>query len=110
MITDTGEWIGQVLSGRYQVIAKLGEGGMAFVYVANDEKLGRKVAIKVLHEHMEKNPDIRKRFQWCNVSVRANDLPPDAREYGDIEMALAELNQGEKIKVSTDDGSYMERA
>ena len=41
--------------------------------------------------------DIRKRFQWCNVSVRANDLPPDAREYGDIEMALAELNKGEKI-------------
>jgi sulfur-oxidizing protein SoxA len=41
--------------------------------------------------------DIRKRFQWCNVSVRANDLPPDAREYGDIEMALAMLNKGEKI-------------
>jgi sulfur-oxidizing protein SoxA len=41
--------------------------------------------------------DIRKRFQWCNVSVRANDLPPDAREYGDIEMALAEINKGEKI-------------
>lgn len=41
--------------------------------------------------------DIRKRFQWCNVSVRANDLPPDAREYGDIELALAALNRGEKI-------------
>lgn len=41
--------------------------------------------------------DIRKRFQWCNVSVRANDLPPDAREYGEIEMALAVLNKGEKI-------------
>ena len=41
--------------------------------------------------------DIRKRFQWCNVSVRANDLPPDAREYGEIEMALAAINKGEKI-------------
>jgi sulfur-oxidizing protein SoxA len=41
--------------------------------------------------------DIRKRFQWCNVSVRANDLPPDAKEYGEIEMALAEINKGEKI-------------
>jgi sulfur-oxidizing protein SoxA len=41
--------------------------------------------------------DIRKRFQWCNVSVRANDLPPDAREYGDIELALAALNKGEKL-------------
>jgi sulfur-oxidizing protein SoxA len=42
--------------------------------------------------------DIRKRFQWCNVSVRADELPPDAREYGDIELALAALNRGEKIK------------
>ena len=41
--------------------------------------------------------DIRKRFQWCNVSVRANELPPDAKEYGDIEMALAALNKGAKI-------------
>ncbi len=41
--------------------------------------------------------DIRKRFQWCNVSVRANEMPPDARQYGDIEMALAALNKGEKI-------------
>jgi L-cysteine S-thiosulfotransferase len=41
--------------------------------------------------------DIRKRFQWCNVSVRANELPPDAREYGDIEIALAAINKGEKI-------------
>jgi sulfur-oxidizing protein SoxA len=41
--------------------------------------------------------DIRKRFQWCNVSVRANELPPDASEYGDIELALAALNKGEKL-------------
>ena len=41
--------------------------------------------------------DIRKRFQWCNVSVRANELPPDAKEYGDLELALAVINKGEKI-------------
>lgn len=41
--------------------------------------------------------DIRKRFQWCNVSVRANELSPDANEYGDIELALAVLNKGEKL-------------
>jgi len=41
--------------------------------------------------------DIRKRFQWCNVSIRANELPPDAPEYGDIELALAILNKGEKL-------------
>ena len=41
--------------------------------------------------------DIRKRFQWCNVSVRANELPPDASEYGDIELALAVINKGQKL-------------
>lgn len=43
--------------------------------------------------------DLRKRFQWCNVAIRANELPPDAVEYGDIELALAALNQGEKLNV-----------
>jgi sulfur-oxidizing protein SoxA len=41
--------------------------------------------------------DIRKRFQWCNVSVRSNELPPDAKAYGDIEMALAVINKGQKL-------------
>lgn len=41
--------------------------------------------------------DIRKRFQWCNVGIRANELPPDAVEYGDIELALAAMNQGQKV-------------
>lgn len=43
--------------------------------------------------------DLPKRFQWCNVAVRANELPPDAIEYGDIELALAALNQGRKVNV-----------
>ncbi|MEQ1590825.1 MAG: sulfur oxidation c-type cytochrome SoxA [Thiobacillaceae bacterium] len=41
--------------------------------------------------------DMRKRFQWCNVAIRANELLPDAAEYGDIELALAVLNQGQKV-------------
>jgi len=43
--------------------------------------------------------DIRKRFQWCNVSVRANELPPDAPEYGDIEIYLAIFNNGRILSV-----------
>ena len=38
--------------------------------------------------------DIRKRLQWCNVQVRANELPPDAPEYGELELYLKSLNQG----------------
>jgi sulfur-oxidizing protein SoxA len=41
--------------------------------------------------------DIRKRFQWCNVQVRANELPPDAVEYGELELYLRKMNEGQKL-------------
>ena len=43
--------------------------------------------------------DIRQRFQWCQVNIRANELPPDAKEYGDIELYLASVNEGLKESV-----------
>jgi sulfur-oxidizing protein SoxA len=43
--------------------------------------------------------DINKRFQWCNVSIRANDLAPGSAEYGDLELTLSALNNGLKISV-----------
>lgn len=43
--------------------------------------------------------DINKRFQWCNVSIRANELAPSAPEYGDLELALSALNNGMKLSV-----------
>ena len=43
--------------------------------------------------------DIRKRFQWCQVAIWADDLPPDAEEYGDLELYLAAQNAGLKLSV-----------
>ena len=43
--------------------------------------------------------DIRQRFQWCQVNIRADELPPDAREYGDLELYLAAQNEGQKLSV-----------
>ena len=43
--------------------------------------------------------DIRQRFQWCQVNIRADELPPDAKEYGDLELYLASMNQGLKVSV-----------
>jgi sulfur-oxidizing protein SoxA len=43
--------------------------------------------------------DIRQRFQWCQVNIRADELPPDAKEYGDLELYLASQNDGLKLSV-----------
>jgi serine/threonine protein kinase len=49
--------------GRYQLLDKLGQGGMGAVYLANDTKLDRRVAIKVLPTECVHDPDAVARFQ-----------------------------------------------
>ena len=43
--------------------------------------------------------DIRQRFQWCSVNIRGDELPPDSKEYGDLELYLASQNEGLKMSV-----------
>ena len=52
-----------VLDGRYQIIEHLGTGGMAEVYVANDLQLGRKVALKLLHDRFAQDAEFVERFR-----------------------------------------------
>ncbi|HUR87380.1 MAG TPA: Stk1 family PASTA domain-containing Ser/Thr kinase [Solirubrobacteraceae bacterium] len=52
-----------VIDGRYQVIAHLGTGGMAEVYCAQDLQLGRKVALKVLHDRFAADEEFVERFR-----------------------------------------------
>src|SRR5215212_4662258 len=49
------------LAGRYRVLNRLGAGGMATVYLAEDERLGRKVAVKRLHS--DSPEDAAQRFE-----------------------------------------------
>jgi serine/threonine-protein kinase len=49
--------------GRYRIVRRLGSGGMAHVYYALHAVLERPLVIKVLHQHLAKDPEMRERFR-----------------------------------------------
>jgi eukaryotic-like serine/threonine-protein kinase len=54
--------VGRVLADRWEVGDRIGMGGMASVHTGIDLRLGRKVAIKILHPHVAENPEARARL------------------------------------------------
>ena len=73
--------IGRVL-GTYQVVAKLGEGGMGQVFRARDTKLDRDVAIKVLREAFAHDADRLARFTREAKTLASLNHPNIAAIYG----------------------------
>ncbi len=74
----------------YNIIEKLGEGGMGVVYLAEDTKLERQVAIKFLPRHITANSDERKRFEIEAKAAAALNHPNIATIHA-IEEADDEL-------------------
>ena len=94
--------IGQTLS-HFRITAKLGEGGMGEVYRAEDSKLGREVAIKVLPEAVANDPERLARFER-EAKLLASLNHPNIAGIHQVEEAdgqhflVMELVEGEDLK------------
>src|SRR5690348_11562537 len=87
--------------GRYQILRKLGEGGMGVVYAAQDEALGRQVAVKVIREDTADENTVR-RFRREAKAAASVSHPNVCQlfEIGEEEGALfiaMELLEGESL-------------
>ena len=94
---------GTVLSGRYEILDKIGSGGMAVVYRGKDRKLDRYVTVKVLREEFVGDEEFIERFrsEACSAArlshpniVRAYDVGED----GDVNYIVNEYIHGDTLK------------
>ena len=67
--------IGRMLGGRYEILEKIGEGGMANVYLAYDTILERNVAVKVLRGDLADDEKFVRRFQREALSASSLSHP-----------------------------------
>ena len=94
---------GTVLTGRYEIIERVGTGGMADVYRAMDSKLNRYVAIKVLKREYREDEQFVTKFRQEARSVAGLSHPNvvgvyDVGNEGDIQFIVLELVEGITLK------------
>ena len=100
--TDPDPLIGRTLDGRYQVLGRLGEGGVGVVYRGRQTHLGRFVAIKVLHQDAAGITEWRRRFEREAKALSAlahpNVVPvTDFGIDGGVPFLVMELLQGKTL-------------
>lgn len=97
------DMIGKILGGRYEIIEKIGEGGMAEVYKAKCHLLNRYVAVKILKPEYAKDETFVKRFrreaQSAASLTHANIVSVyDVGAEGDINYIVMELLESKTLK------------
>ena len=77
--------------GRYEIVSQLAEGGMGEVYLVEDTRLHRKVALKILPTDLASNKDRMRRFEQEATSAAALNHPNITHVY--------EIGEAEGVKL-----------
>ena len=102
------QYIGKLLDNRYEILERIGIGGMAVVFKGRDHRLNRLVAIKILKDEFSQDAEFRRRFHAESQAVAMLSHPNivsvyDVSRTGDVEYIVMELIDGITLK------DYMER-
>ena len=92
-----------VVDGRYRVLHKIGSGGMADVYCAEDTHLGRRIALKLLHRRFAQDGEFVERFRREASSAAGLQHPNvvgvyDRGEFDDTYYIAMEFCEGRSLK------------
>ncbi|MDY5975533.1 MAG: Stk1 family PASTA domain-containing Ser/Thr kinase [Anaerovoracaceae bacterium] len=92
----------KLLAGRYELLEKIGDGGMAVVYKARCRLLNRFVAIKILKPEFAKNPDIIESFRRESQAAAGLSHPNivgifDVGREGNLHYIVMELIEGQTL-------------
>src|SRR4029079_3335464 len=102
------------LVSHYRIVSKIGAGGMGEVYLAEDTRLDRRVAIKMLPQEMSGDTDRLERFEQEAKATSALNHPNiltvyDFGEHDGAPFLVAELLEGEELRPLIDRGPVSPR-
>ncbi len=96
-------YIGKLLDNRYEILERVGTGGMAVVYKARCHRLNRLVAVKVLKEDLAQDAEFRRRFHDESQAVAMLSHPNivavyDVSKSSELDYIVMELVDGINLK------------
>src|SRR5215831_19666142 len=103
--------VGRVLGGRYRLLAPIGTGASAHVYAADDTRLRRRVAVKVLHAALADDSAFLRRFR-AEAQLAASMHHPHivtVHDWGedDVPFMVLELLEGGSLRSILDGGTRL---
>lgn len=110
-ISHMTDRVGQVLGGRYRLIAPIGTGASASVYLADDVTLRRRVAVKILHDALADDAAFLERFRAEAQAAAALNHPHVMAVYdwghGDVPYLVTEYLGGGSLRSMMDLGHHL---